>query len=440
MNNNELISQVEAHLCSHHRLLVALSGGLDSCVLLHILVQLRERSNIQLRAIYIHHGLSPNADNWARHCDKLCKTWKVDFRVVKVKVEPDGEGIEAGARRARYQALAECLNEGEALLTAQHLDDQCETFMLALKRGSGPAGLAAMPQFSLFASGVHLRPLLEIPRSALEQYAQVEHIQWVEDESNHQQTYDRNFLRHAILPPLKVRWPGFSQAVARSARLCGEQEALLDELLYDVLMQALDEEKALSIESLKQMSEIKRFALLRRWFTLHQAVMPGRELMTRLWYEVALAKEDGEPRLYAGNKQVRRFRQRLYLLPLFEDLQHHCLEWKGGEILFLPDNLGYLTDRELSPDAMIISVRMPTLSERVTVRFQATGRFCLAGKTHSRPLKKIWQEKQVAPWKRQRTPLLFYNDTLIAALGIFITREGISEDQISEWNIRWIKK
>ncbi len=131
----------------HRSLLVAFSGGLDSTVLLHQLVTLRETiaPDLQLRAMHIHHGISANADKWAAHCEQLCTRWNVPLRVARVRLADDGKGVEAQARAARYQALTHALRPAEALLTAQHLDDQCETFLLALKRGSGPAGLAAMP-------------------------------------------------------------------------------------------------------------------------------------------------------------------------------------------------------------------------------------------------------------------------------------------------------
>ncbi|ECF0472632.1 tRNA lysidine(34) synthetase TilS, partial [Salmonella enterica subsp. enterica] len=203
-------------------------------------------------------------------------------------------GIEQGAREARYQAYRQYLQPNQVLVTAQHQDDQAETFLLALKRGSGPAGLSSMPAKMPFEQGYLLRPLLNITREQIEAYAHEHGLLWIEDDSNQDDRYDRNFLRLHVMPLLTQRWPHFSQAVTRSAALCGEQEALLDELLDVELQQLIDEHQSLDINLLSRCSEIKRNALLRRWFAKCNKSMPSRSQLSRLWQEVALAKADAE--------------------------------------------------------------------------------------------------------------------------------------------------
>lgn len=208
-------------LLTSRQILVAFSGGLDSTVLLHQLVQWRtENPGVALRAIHVHHGLSANADAWVTHCENVCQQWQVPLVVERVQLAQEGLGIEAQARQARYQAFARTLLPGEVLVTAQHLDDQCETFLLALKRGSGPAGLSAMAEVSEFAGTRLIRPLLARTRGELVQWARQYDLRWIEDESNQDDSYDRNFLRLRVVPLLQQRWPHFAEATARSAALC----------------------------------------------------------------------------------------------------------------------------------------------------------------------------------------------------------------------------
>jgi tRNA(Ile)-lysidine synthase len=421
----------------HRSLLVAFSGGLDSTVLLHQLVTLRETiaPDLQLRAMHIHHGISANADKWAAHCEQLCTRWNVPLQVARVRLADDGKGVEAQARAARYQALTHALRPAEALLTAQHLDDQCETFLLALKRGSGPAGLAAMPARLAFAGTVLLRPLLGQSRETLEAWARLHRLTWIEDESNQDDAYDRNFLRLRVLPVLQRRWPHFARSVARSAELCGEQEALLDELLAEQLAALLLEDGALRIAPLVSLSETRRAALLRRWFATHKAAMPSRAALQRVWDEVASSRDDANPRLKFGDYEVRRFQGALYWVPSASGQGDTVLHWAAPYApLILPAGLGTLT---LAAEGQ--AVRAPRRDEPVSIRFKAGGTHHIVGRDRGRSLKKIWQELQIPSWRRNATPLVFYGEQLIAAPGIFVTREGQATEG-SYWHIDWQKK
>ncbi|GKX58710.1 tRNA lysidine(34) synthetase TilS [Leminorella grimontii] len=435
-NTENVLKQLAHALASDVRLLVAFSGGVDSTALLHGLAALKAslRPDFSLRAVYVHHGLSQNADAWADHCRTQCERWNVPLEVVRVSVDGAGAGIEAAARDARYRAFAERLAEGETLVTAQHLDDQCETFLLALKRGSGPAGLSAMPERMPFGKGTQARPLLNVSRRDIEGYAAENALTWVDDESNQDARYDRNFLRLNVLPQIDARWPHFTRAVARSAELCAEQESLLDELLAPTLTRLCDADGALDVDGLRTVSAAQRRALLRRWFSLCGAQMPSREQLETLWLEVAQSQEDAQPQLTFSTHQVRRYRQRLYLLPLMNDVSDVVLEWDGSARLSLPDGLG-----SLLPAKEGLALRMPRADERLTVRFCAPGGMNLeiVGRPHSRPLKKLWQELGVPPWLRQRTPLLFYNDTPIAAVGVFITRDGEAKQGDAVWHVQY---
>jgi len=415
------ISQLLIFLQSHRRLLVAFSGGLDSTVLLHQLTLLRDSvaPDLEIRAMHIHHGLSTRADSWVTHCQSLCQQWNVPLEIAYVQLPTGGQGIEGEARQARYQALTQTLLIDEVLLTAQHQDDQCETVLLALKRGSGPAGLSAMPERLAFAHTQLLRPLLNSSRAKLEHWAIEHQLTWIEDESNQDDKYDRNFLRLRVLPAIQQRWPHFASSVTRSAQLCGEQEQLLDELLAEQLAGLMLDSGALHIAPLCEVSEVRRFAILRRWLRFHQAMMPSRAALQRLWQEVALSREDASPRLQLGQHEVRRFQGALYWVRIFSNDKDKIYSWPAP---FEPLSLSGLGILSVHSEGM--AVRTPKADEVVTVRFKANGFQYIVGREKGRALKKVWQELNIPPWQRETTPLLFYGEQLIAAVGIFVTKEG----------------
>ncbi|MDU4005587.1 tRNA lysidine(34) synthetase TilS [Pluralibacter gergoviae] len=402
----------------YQKILIAFSGGLDSSVLLHRLAQWRASGQaVSLRAIHVHHGLSANADAWVAHCQRVCDALNVPLEVARVRLADTGLGVEAHARAARYDAFRAALRPDEVLVTAQHLDDQCETLLLALKRGSGPAGLSAMAADSPFASTRLLRPLLNESRASLQAWADEHRLSWIEDESNQDDAYDRNFLRLRIMPALAARWPHIATAVARSAALCGEQEQLLDELLAEQLAALVGEAGQLAIAPLQAMSPPRRSALLRRWLALHGAPMPSREQLARIWQEVALAREDAAPQLRSGDGEVRRYQQRLWWIKATVSQADVCLSWPDiTRPLMLADGALLLRAGTL--------LRRPAADEPVSVRYRAEGNIHLVGRRGGRKLKKIWQELGVAPWLRDTTPLLFYGETLIAAPGYFVTVAG----------------
>jgi tRNA(Ile)-lysidine synthase len=428
------ISALAQSLEPHRQLLVGFSGGLDSTVLLHQLVCWREQQpEVSLRAIHVHHGLNARADEWVEQCQALCEQWQVPLTVVRVTLNQAGQSIEAQARQARYQAFREALLPGEVLLTAQHLDDQSETFLLALKRGSGPAGLAAMPASLPFGDTLLLRPLLHTRRTALETWAQQHALRWIEDDSNQDDKYDRNFLRLHVLPVLNTRWPHFADAVARSAALCGEQEQLLDELLAEELAALTTAAGALHIAPLITKSATRRAAILRRWLAQLGVVMPSRDRLARIWQEVALARDDATPGVKLGEGEIRRYQGRLWWVQVTPGQRDTQLGWEDPfKALTLPAGLGQL---QLIPDG---EIRAPHAEEPVTVRFYAPGTLHIVGRAGGRKLKKIWQELGVPPWQRDNTPILFYGEMPIAAAGQFITRDGLAEDRTG-FTLRWTR-
>ena len=422
-SNNPLLLNM-ATLAQDRNLLIAFSGGLDSTVLLYQLAQLRVSAGLTIRAMHIHHGLSPKADEWLAHCSAFCQQLAIPFIAERVCLTGEG-GLESAARAARYQALARQLQPEEILVTAHHQDDQCETLLLALKRGSGPAGLASMPTRLAFAGTWLVRPLLATSRAALCAYAEQVGLTYCEDESNQDQRFDRNFLRQTVLPLFQQRWPHFTRSVARSALLCGEQEMLIDELLQDELQQIITDQQALEITPLREMSSVRRQALLRRWLAHCSAPIVAREMLQRIWQEVALARVDACPEIALGNGVVRRFQNRLYWGRPYSGQRSTQINWPDlAHPLTLPDNLGELTVRPWQPWDVQPGIRSPYPAEQVRICFYAAGKLAIDGRAGRRSLKKIWQECQVAPWLRDNIPIIFYDDKPICAPGYFITESA----------------
>ncbi|WP_443091413.1 tRNA lysidine(34) synthetase TilS [Basfia succiniciproducens] len=406
------------------KILIAFSGGLDSTALLALCKKLQEnRPHFQFRAIHIHHGLSPNADKWALHCENICRQFSIPLIVEKVRVDKSN-GIEAGAREARYHAIANHLNIDEVLATAHHLNDQTETFLLALKRGSGVQGLSAMQKESVVFNLPIFRPLLQFTRAQLEDYVKSQKINWIEDESNEDNSYDRNFLRNIILPKMKTRWAHFDQAVYRAAQHCFEQTQLVNELLEDEFQKIFEKnDRTLSVKLFDRYSYIKQKALLRLWLARLQLAMPSQKQLEQLIRDVIFAKPDAIPQFKLANQVIRRYRQKLYLTADFADLTTVAIPLKISQTVPLPDGLGHISLREQS-GCFVFSwrhyqVQLPPCKQPIEIRFAYSGKVKLHKNGVNQDIKKVWQNLNVPPWLRNRTPLIFYGDQLKSAVGFF---------------------
>lgn len=281
-----------------------------------------------------------------------------------------------------------------------------------------------MGEVSDFAGTRLIRPLLTRTRGELEQWAHKRGLRWIEDESNQDDSYDRNFLRLHVVPLLQQRWPHFAEATARSATLCAEQESLLDELLADDLAHCQTSQGTLQIAPMMAMSDVRRAAIIRRWLAGLNAPMPSRDALVRIWQEVALAREDASPCLRFGAFEIRRYLSQLWWIKSVAGQSETIVPWLAWQQpLELPADLGSV---QFTAGG---DIRPPRADEAVSVRFKASGLLHIVGRNGGRKLKKIWQELGVPPWLRDTTPLLFYGETLIAAAGIFVTREGFAEDE-----------
>ncbi len=311
MFNLEKLRNNLQRLTQNNKLLVAYSGGMDSHVLLHSLKYL----NYELRAVHIHHGLSKNADSWVEHCRTVCADLQIEFIVRYVKVIPGKHSPEAIARELRYKEFAKLLDKSECLVTAHHADDQAETLLLQLFRGSGPKGLAAMPEHKGFMHGSLLRPLLEFSRADLHQYAQQNNLQWIEDESNENIGIDRNFVRHKLMPIIKEKWPGIIKTLSRSAEHCAEADELLAVLAgQDYINIKGSKPNILSIKKLLALSSARQNNVIRYWLHKLDFPTPSSIKLKHIKNDVLNCRIDANPIVNWPGAEIRRYRDDLYVM------------------------------------------------------------------------------------------------------------------------------
>ncbi|QIM67578.1 tRNA lysidine(34) synthetase TilS [Mannheimia granulomatis] len=410
-------AQCQTYLPNTNCFLVGLSGGMDSVTLLHLF----SRTSFKIRAIYIHHGLSPNADHWAEFCAQYCKRLNIPFILQKVDVDKSN-GIENGARTARYQAFKQHLNENEVLATAHHLDDQTETFLLALKRGSGIKGLSAMQAVSFLQNFTVFRPLLNFSKAKLAEYAAQHKLRWIEDESNADSRFDRNFLRNEILPKLNQRWQHFNEMVVRSAQHCSEQQALIEELLSDELQKRMGEKQQLSIVGFADFSLAKQQQLVRLWLEKCGMPMPSKVQLQAVIFELIFAKADKNPQLKINNKLIRRYQQAIFITEELETIPPFEMVLNTETEVELPYQLGKIIrhNQEViykkngKNDHLLLPIELADSSLSIIIGQQ--GKVKCYGKPHREEMKKIWQAYGIPAWERDRTPLIFWQDELITCL------------------------
>jgi tRNA(Ile)-lysidine synthase len=400
---------------------VAYSGGMDSHVLLHALVSIREALDSPIGAVHVDHGLHADAGLWKAHCRRVCKTLAVPFVSLQVDARHSaGESPEAAARTARYAALQDWLPPGGCLLTAQHRDDQAETLLLQLLRGSGVKGLAAMPAMADFGAGQLRRPLLGHDRQQLLDYALENDLDWVDDPSNQDTGLDRNFLRHRIMPELRERWPGLSASLARSARHCAEAARTLAQLaVQDLATVAGDSTQTLQVSALQRLSMERRRNALRHWFMQRCGSTPSTAVFERIVHDVLECRADAEPCVRWGGHELRRYRDQVYLLGESPGaVSSLLLEWQLPQPLALPGSGGTLSvTREAGR-----GIRAAAMTgNRLRVGFRRGGERCRpAGRRHHHSLKKLFQEHGMPPWERARIPLIYIDNELAAVTGLWV--------------------
>jgi tRNA(Ile)-lysidine synthase len=397
-------------------ILLGLSGGVDSVVLLHLLHQLAPQYSWRLSALHVHHGISSHADTWAAFCADLCARYEIPFQLEQVDIAPLREhGIEAAARKLRHAVLDR--QPVDFIALAHHQDDQAETLLLQLLRGAGLRGASAMPVIRQRADHpTQLRPLLNVARSELLAYAQQHALQWVEDESNADDAYPRNFLRHRVLPQLEQRFPAYRETLARSARHFAEASELLDQLAQQDAQDAL-QNGTLEVARLQALSQSRAKNLLRYFLHSLGAPMPQAVQLDGMLQQLCGARQGAAVQLVFGDWQLRRYQGKAYALPMLpEPDENFCAEWLGDVALELPELGGTLYFEPVIGHGLSLEkLRQAT----VTVRLRhGAEHIHLDNNRPTRTLKNLLQEQGIPPWQRDMLPLLFCGEALVAIPGI----------------------
>ena len=410
-------------------LCVAFSGGPDSTALLHALAQLPAARSRGLRALHVDHGLHADSAAWAEHCLRFCATQALPCDVLRVQVDTGkGDGLEAAARRARYDALATHLHEGEWLLLGHHRDDQVETVLLKLLRGAGPDALGGMRALRPFGYSQLWRPMLGLSRRQLRDYVEVHALSCIDDPSNADTQLARNHLRHAILPQLMQHWPQATDSILHSAALCRAAADTLRtrwltafDALHDPATGTLDAAGWLALDS------ALREPLLDHW--LHARNLPAPTTAQRRQIERQCSARAGQlPCIRWAGAELHIWKQRLWALPPAQAVDSDWHASWHGEPLPLPDG-GQLS----------LTAAATRLAEPLAVRLRQGGeRIKPAGDAHTRELRHLFQQSQLPPWQRNVCPLLYAGDELVAVADRWITSRGIAIFQQAEALPHWL--
>ncbi|MDF1655151.1 MAG: tRNA lysidine(34) synthetase TilS [Coxiellaceae bacterium] len=383
------------------RWLVAFSGGMDSTVLLHRLVHLRQQLNDapSLVAVHIHHGLNDQADQWLQQCQQLCQQWKVEFIAHTVTEACDSkDSMEAWARQQRYQIFQQMAQADDVFITAHHQSDQVETLLLQSLRGAGPYGLAGMPLVKKLGCAELLRPLINETRQDLLLYALKYKLKWINDPSNANTLIDRNYVRHQVVPVLYQRWPSMNKTMARSARLLADSLTLLDDLAQIDLPHVLSEwPNCLSIAGLQTLSFIRQQHVIRYWLRQRSLPLPSEDQLQQLFDAVIAAAEDAQPLLtwtYQGVTVVaRRYRDMLHIMPAID---HQLLsvveEWDTKTTLAITSDV-------ILDYADFFADNTAYANQTLQVKWNQSGA----------SIKKFFQSKNIPTWLRTLMPV-FYKD------------------------------
>lgn len=408
---------------------LAYSGGLDSTVLLHAL----KTEGIAVKALHVNHQLSSNADAWQQHCVRQCDKLNCGIVVERVEVKNAGKGLEHAARKARYAVFDRYVEGDDILLMAHHLDDECETLLFRLLRGSGLKGFTGIKkERTLGGGGKIMRPLLYVSRENILQYANIHALSWVEDESNRDIEFDRNYLRQMVLPLFQQRWPNFRKQFSTSITLLRESEQLLAEYgqqdLAECGMRGERLGNSIDLSALTAWPAPRINHVLRQWLETLGYNPPGLRHLEETQKLIA-AREDAAPAVQFGECEFRRYKNRLYCLPRLESVASQVLtqvlKWNSIESLQLPDG-----------SRLSVSGRNRLTGPNLEVKFRAGGERCRPlGRERSQTLKKLLQEYELEPWLRDRVPLIYFNDELIAVGDLWVCNTGTSNT--SELAFTW---
>ncbi len=420
------------------KIIIAYSGGVDSHVLLHLVASNPEFKS-KITAIYVHHGLQVEADAWAVHCQAAALSLGVAFKTIKVKIDTDsGKSLEELARDARYQALKPLVGINDVVLLAQHREDQLETVLLQLFRGAGVQGLSGMPAMIYFGKGSMCRPLLDVPKQDINDYAVDNNLSWIEDPSNNSNDFDRNFLRNQIVPQLKQKWPALDKTVARSARHCANAHQSIERLSKDFLSPIINNSDCtLNISKLLEHDFSMQCLGIREWFKRNQLRMPSEKIVHSIIKQVINAKESRNPELKVQGYCIRRYRNKLFCLKITEITQQSFeQQWPIGSKYIKLSDESMITVSDSDKGI----ARKVWDSAELVIKFRiGTEKIKLPGREGRHTLKKLYQEQGIPPWERNLIPLIYLDNQLAAIANLWISADFFSDEKEHCYHIDWVK-
>lgn len=464
--DSEALSQVlfeQLGFSSHTDFAVAYSGGCDSHVLLHAMSELRSHNNFKLTALHFDHNLMPQSSDWARHCEKVCKQLDIAFISERQElIKKPEQNIEAQARHSRYQWFEQVVANGQVLITAHHANDQAETVLLNLLRGGSVDSLTGIPQqrtLSAEKSTTVARPLLAFPQTALADYAKQHQLSWIEDPSNQNQQFDRNYLRSEIIPALEKRWQGAIGSLVSSAENCREAVKLLDENLETLFQRCLGPNKRgvfclaspLAIDALAPLGQFQLSRVIRYWLHQHGYRSPSTGQLITLHQQLFVENKETAS-IDWDELTIRCFAGHLYLLRRLDE----CGDGSGSAVLdwdLQPCELGknkirveavYGEQNKSKPKSTTNSENASTAMHALLDSEKLRGkslqlawrnggeRITLPGRKHSSSLKKLFQEHEIPPWERDSLPLLIVNGEIAWVYGIGSSAEYSADNNTAD--------
>ena len=433
---SEHLSAFLETLPSCKRFLVAYSGGLDSHVLLHLMASLDEESGVCIKALHINHNIQRESRAWAGHCRDTCRALGVELDVIDVDAaRPGKESPESWARQLRYAAIENILAEGEILLTAHHQDDQLETLLLRLLRGSGVLGLASMRPVRPFGRGLHARPLLHQSRDQLSDYAVRNSLVWIDDPSNADKRLDRNFVRHEVLPAIKNRWPSVAAPVTRTIRIFSETQELLDDVAQQDLQGCSTQKPdVLAIDRLKKLSTPRQKNLVRYWSRTLGLPSPDSRSVLHIVTGVIQARHDSKGRIRWQGAELLRYGNYIQLAEPLKEIDASTIrEWNFAGPC--PLEFGELTAQEGYGNGLKKEL---CSGARVEIRYRCGGeKIRLPGRTCRHRIKKLFQAAGTPPWLRERVPLIYVGDRLAMVAGFWTDADFVAAADEPSWTVTW---
>ena len=419
----------------HKRYWVGFSGGLDSTVLLFLFHKLKSKLDSDISAVHINHGLQAVSDDWATHCVAVCKKFDITLNIYNLTDKPKpGESIEAWARESRYDAFSKLIGNDECIVTAHNQNDQAETVLLQLFRGAGAAGLSAMPVYKKESSLITFRPLLEHSREEIEYYAKQNNLEWIEDLTNYNTKFDRNYIRKEILPKLQMRWPSIVKTLYRSSKLQAEHNQLI-EAVYDKKVDELinDNKDVLSITKLKNNSTLEQKVILRSWIKKNNFRYPSENILNQILQSALESDYDKTPLVSFGGCDIRRFRNNLYIMKSIKEIDFNHIDWDINQEIKLP--YGVLSVDENSETG----IQKTLLKDgHLTVRYRKGGeKIKPLGRKNHHELKKLFQDASVVPWMRDRIPLIYLGNKLIAVPNLWVSDSEATSNKNESVNFNW---